>query len=262
MWWRCSTGIDAANLSRTDPTTRPPAARSLLWPTLVAGLVVALLCGLGTWQLMRLDWKSALIAAATARLAGAPSALPDDLTDPEELDWRHVEVQGHLLDGGVLYRSGSSPSGRAGLRALAPLQPSGRQAVLLVDLGWLPLDRKDAPLALPSGAIRVEGVLRAPEPPTWLTPDNDPAGNAWKWLDLPAMAAALEVPALAPVLLRAERIDIVDRPALAELERGPVVLDLDNDHLHYAVTWFALAVGMAVIYLLFVSRHRRRKGMP
>jgi surfeit locus 1 family protein len=249
-------------LSRTDPATRPPAARSLLWPTLVAGLVVALLCGLGLWQLMRLDWKSALIADASARLAEAPSALPDELSDPEALDYRRVETQGRLLGDGVLYRSGSSPSGRAGLRALAPMQPSGREVVLLVDLGWLPLDRKDAPLAFPAGAIRVEGVLRAPEPPAWLTPDNDPAGNAWKWLDLPAMAAALQLPALAPVLLRSERIEAEDGPALAELERGPVVLDLDNDHLHYAVTWFALAVAMAVIYLLFVSRHRRRKGTP
>jgi surfeit locus 1 family protein len=238
------------------------AERSLLWPTLAAGVIFALLCGLGAWQLARLAEKTALIEAASAQLTAPPGPLPDDLSRPETLDFRRVAVEGRLVGNRVLYRNGSSPAGRAGLRALAPLAlDDGR--MLLTDLGWLPLDRKGEPLPLPEDRLVVEGVLRTPRAPNWLTPANNPANNAWAWLDLPAMAEALGVAQLAPVLLRAESMRGNDgAPRLEGLERGPEAVDLENNHLEYALTWFALAGGMAVIYLLFVSRRRRRTGVP
>jgi surfeit locus 1 family protein len=32
---------------------------------------------------------------------------------------------------------------------------------------------------------------------------------------------------------------------------------LPNDHLQYAITWFALAIGLAVVYVVY---HRGRKA--
>ena len=251
---RCNTVTAAATLSRSRP--------SLLWPTLIAAFGFVLLSSLGAWQLVRLGEKNALIEAASARLAEPAETLPASLVPPAPLDFRRVTAEGRLVGDRVLYRIGASPAGRAGLRAVAPLRlDDGRS--LLVDLGWLPLDRKGETIALPSVPVMVEGVLRKPEPPTWFTPANDPSGNAWRWLDLPAMAAALGIGEVEPMLLQAERIGAADAaPALPGLERGPVTADVANNHLQYAVTWFALAGGMAVIYLLFVSRHRSRKGVP
>lgn len=254
----CNTGTGAANLSGTDPTTDAGPRRSLFWPSLIAGCGVAVLCALGLWQLERLAWKSALIETLEHQLAEPPVPLPADLTGAPSLDFRRVTASGRLVGDRVLYLTAGSPTGRAGLRALAPLRLADRDEALLVDLGWLPINRKDEALALPGGELRLDGVLRAPEPPNWLTPVNDPLRNAWKWLDLPAMAAALDLPAVAPVMLRAERIDAADgTPVLAGLERGPATAELRNDHLQYAVTWFALAAAMAVVYILFIRRDRR-----
>ncbi|MGF1625844.1 MAG: SURF1 family protein [Alphaproteobacteria bacterium] len=250
-------------MSRSSPASKPQPRHSLFWPSLIAGLLMAVPLGLGIWQLERLAWKTDLIQATERQIGQPPVPLPTDLADPDGLDFRRVTAIGRLVGDRVLYYTAGSPTGRAGLRALAPLQLADRELPLLVDLGWLPLDRKDAPFDLPSVEIRLEGVLRAPEPPGWLTPGNDPAANVWKWLDLPAMAAALGSPALEPVVLRAERIETADAaPALASLERGPITGALRNEHLQYAVTWFALAAGMAVVYLLFVRRHRREQGAP
>lgn len=249
-------------MSKADPAATSKPVRSLLWPTLIAGIAVAALCGLGLWQLERMAWKSALIESMERQLAQPPVPLPRDLAELADLDFQRVTASGPLIGDRVLYYTASSPSGRAGLRALAPLRLADREAALLVDLGWLPIDRRGALIALPDGEIRVEGVLRVPEPPNWLTPANDPAGNAWKWLDLPAMAQALDLPPMAPILLRAERLAAADgAPVLTELERGPSTVELRNDHLQYAMTWFALAAAMAVVYLLFVRR-RREKGAP
>jgi surfeit locus 1 family protein len=39
---------------------------------------------------------------------------------------------------------------------------------------------------------------------------------------------------------------------------GQTRVELPNDHLQYAITWFLLAVALAVIYVLYV----RRLNMP
>lgn len=243
---------------------RPASGRSLLWLTLVTGCAFLILLGLGFWQLARLDWKNELAATAAAQLEQAASGLPSDFTDIEALNFRHVTGSAQLIGERVLYRTGGSPTGRAGLRVLVPASFDGQTVPVLLDLGWIPLDHKDEPLSLPDGTITIVGVLLAPEPPNWLTPDNNPSTNSWKWLDLPAMAQALAVPSLAPMLLRAEQITTVDGAPLPDgvLERGPVTLELRNDHLQYALTWFTLAVAMAVIYVMLIHRNRRKKDKP
>lgn len=248
-------------MSRAEAKNRKSRRPFPLVPTVIAGMVLAVLLGLGFWQLARLDWKAALIATAQERLDRPSTQLPQDLADAEALDFQRVSGQGTILGDGWLYLTGGSPSGRAGLRILAPARFDGNDTSVLVDLGWIPLDRRNETIQLPS-AIAITGVLRAPQEPGWLTPDNDPAGNAWKWLDIPAMATALDVPALAPMLLRAETLTLPDGSnALPDLERDTTTIDLRNDHLQYALTWFALAFGLVVIYVVFVRRHLR-EGNP
>jgi surfeit locus 1 family protein len=41
---------------------------------------------------------------------------------------------------------------------------------------------------------------------------------------------------------------------------GQTRLELPNNHLQYAITWYALAVALVVIYILFVRRRRAEGG--
>ena len=52
------------------------ALRPLLLPGLVVIAGLAVLIGLGVWQLERLGWKEGLIATLDRRLSAAPTALP------------------------------------------------------------------------------------------------------------------------------------------------------------------------------------------
>ena len=51
--------------------------RSLLTLTLLTSAAVAVLIGLGLWQLQRLSWKEALIARAEQRVGSAPVSLAE-----------------------------------------------------------------------------------------------------------------------------------------------------------------------------------------
>ncbi len=83
-------------------------------------------------------------------------------------------------------------------------------------------------------------------------PETGPGQNVWFWFDLPAMArhAGITGP-LAPVYVDAVATPIPGGYPLG----GETRIELPNDHLQYAITWFLLAVALIVIYLVF--HHQR-----
>lgn len=250
-----SFGTGGAILSKAD--RRP----NLVLVTIAAGLALAVLIGLGGWQLVRLEEKSAQIDMARQRLAEPAGPWPAEISDPAQLDYMRVETVFTPRQGRLMFQPGGSPTGRAGLRVLVASDVEGASVPVLVDLGWIPLDMQQGSILLPEGPLQVSGVLRAPEEPTLLTPGNDPEQRLWYWLELPAMARMAEVDALAPVVIRAERIRTSDGvPTLVDFPlQGPTLLNIPNDHLRYAITWFALAVVLVVILLVFLRRQRRER---
>jgi surfeit locus 1 family protein len=228
--------------------------RPRLWPTLITLPSVLLMLGLGTWQLERLAWKQNLIAERTSGLA-APVALWPDVRDrlADQL-WKRVRVEGQFLHDQEMLLAARSLNGNLGFHVVTPFRVAG-DGVVLVDRGWIPLDRREpsrrAEGQIP-GEIDVTAVVRPGHRAGWFTPDNHPADKLWYWLDLPAMAAAagLAQEAVTDVYLEA---DATANPGGFPIG-GQTRINLPNDHLQYAITWYALAVALAVIYIAW---HRR-----
>jgi surfeit locus 1 family protein len=219
--------------------------------------VLALLA-LGTGQVQRLQWKEALIAERAARVAAEAVAVPPpgaalDEAQMAALDYRRAAATGVFLHERELYLAARSLKGEPGYHVVTPMrQATG--GVLLVDRGWVPVDRKDPMSRLEGqigGSVTVEGLLRRPGRRNWLVPDNEPAKNAWYWTDLPAMAAAAAGDeAVAPLILDAGP---AENPGGLP-QGGQTRVQLPNDHLQYAITWYALAMALAVIYVLYSWR--------
>ena len=58
--------------------------KGLAWFTLFTLAIVALLIGLGVWQLKRLAWKEGLIAEIEARAKGTPITLKEAIAVSRE----------------------------------------------------------------------------------------------------------------------------------------------------------------------------------
>ncbi len=207
---------------------------------------VAVLIGLGGWQVKRLAWKEALIARLEQRLAADPVALPA-LPDPERDGFLRVRVTGEI-DGRELHVLTSLKPYGPGFRVIAPLtDASGR--VVLADLGYVPEAAKDAG-ARRGAPVEVVGALYWPDETDGFTPAPDRAANIWFARDLRLMAEALRAE---PVLIVAEAHDGGAWPKPRRLG-----VNLVNDHLQYAITWFSLALIWAVMGALLVRRERER----
>lgn len=246
--------------------------RPTLWPTLVTVPMFAVLIGLGFWQLERLDWKTAHIEERRVRAAGTPIALPrDGRIAVDDFLYRPARVTGHYLNTADMYLRNQVRDGRPGVHIVTPLVREDDGSVVMVDRGWAPYDWPDTgsrAIAAEPIAVTVTGIIRPAEPPRWLVPDNRPTENQWYFVDPAAMAAhaGLESDALpvtgyylfateeAPVVLSPETAE--DRPAwpVANVWR----VDLPNNHLGYAITWFALALALLAIYLIYHTQREHR----
>ena len=105
------------------------------------------------------------------------------------------------------------------------------------------------------GEVTVKGLARNPlaTKPSSIVPDNDPAKNIFFWKDLDAMAASAGLPRRATVLPFFIDADATPNPGGLPIG-GVTTIDLPNNHLQYALTWYGLAAALAVVTLSVAPR--------
>ena len=246
-----------------------PEKTGLLWPTVLSGLALLVLLGLGTWQMERRAWKEALLARIAERTKADPIILDAAATlfkSGEDLEYAPVRARGRFLNDRTMFYYAPGPTG-PGWHAYTPLEtPSG--AVLIVNRGFVPEAGKEAwrkALSERSGEFEAVGLLRRPATKSWFSPANDPARNFWYWRDLDGMAAQAVKPASRPVFPFFIESLAGNNPetGTSVLPQGGVTrLELPNRHLEYALTWYGLAATLIGVYLAF-ARGRlkaRRQG--
>lgn len=223
--------------------------------TIACGLLFALLCWLGTWQLQRLQWKLALIATVNGHMAAAPVSLDTIAAMPAEAaQYRKVTLHGrfdHAKEAYVFATDNGDPD----YHVLTPfITDDGR--TLMVDRGQVPKDRvarASRAAGNPQGETSVTGVWRTPDAPGFFTPAPDVAHRTWYARDLAGIAAADHLTLAAPVVVEA---DATSNPG-GYPKGGQTVVSFRNQHLSYAVTWFGLAACLLGVWLAYhVSRGR------
>jgi len=224
--------------------------RPTLWPTVFTIPSLIVLLGLGTWQIQRLHWKEGLIAERTSRSTGAPIALPPDDAAAAGYDFTKTEVTGHFLNDKEMYLAARSLNDNVGYQIVTPFILSNGRAIL-INRGWVPDERKSPATRAAGelkGTVTVEGLLRGSQKHYWLVPDNEPNNNVWFYVDVPAMV---------------KWAGLKDAHGSYYIEAGPAPnpgglpiggqshIDLPNNHLQYALTWYSFAVSLSVIYFLY-----------
>lgn len=240
--------------------------RPKLVPTLFTVPALIALVALGVWQLERLAWKETLIDRLQSRATMEPVPLPAGDLAEAEWDYRRVRATGVFDHADEIHLLNRSLNGNPGLHVLTPLRRTDvpGDETILVNRGWVPFERK-APSTREAGQVdgevTVEGILRFPAEVTALQrvflPENEPGNNMWYSADTEQIARHLgrDLPGYYLVDGR------TDTPGTYPVGRQ-WRLDVRNNHLEYALTWFALALGLAVIYVVYHRRPRRDGAEP
>ena len=247
----------------SEPRTK--RRRGVLDATVFAICGIAILCGLGLWQLDRKTWKENLLLTLTTRLARAPENLAPRASwprlVPEGNEYTRVTFPAEFLDGqeALVYTAGSPlrPDVKGpGYWVFAPAQLAGG-SIVLVNRGFVPLERKDAATraGAPRGTVEIVGVMRWPETRGLFTPADDVKSNVWYLRDPKAIAAAKTWAVAAPFYIDQES----PVPEGGWPKPGKLTVALPDNHQQYAITWFGLALALAGVYAVWlVGRLRRR----
>lgn len=227
--------------------------RPRLVPSIATLVALVILVGLGTWQMERLAWKTDLIRRVEAGLAADPIDLPARIDRAADWDYVRVRVTGHFLHDRETYigpRLYPRPDGRQeqGVHVLTPLVRDDGGGTVLIDRGWVSLDRRD-PASRPEGQVQgsviITAIARVPQDRAFMQPDNDPAARSFFWLDMKALATVAGVDRFAPLVLQA---DATANPGGLPIG-GRTIIALKNDHLSYALTWYGLALTLVGVFI-------------
>lgn len=239
--------------------------RSLLLPTLATLIALAILIGLGTWQLQRKAWKESLIEQIETRAYGEPGPIVPETEwttwRADQDEFRKVRVTGTFLHDLEAPVYGLAPGTRQGAPVqgyyiLTPLKLT-TGATVIVNRGFVPSDLKDPatrPQGQPRGEVTITGLVRASEARNAFTPKDEPQKNLWFARDPQAIAEARKLERVAPFL-----IDAGATPNPGGWPRGgQTQLTLPNNHLQYALTWYGIALTLVGVFAAFAWK--RIKG--
>ncbi|MDB5439480.1 MAG: surF1 family protein, partial [Caulobacteraceae bacterium] len=229
--------------------------------TVASAVALALLIGLGVWQLQRLKWKEGLLAAVAQAQTTDAQLLEDALLQAShgsDVSYRRVIGLCRGLSSAPFVELYAIKDGEMGWRLISACKlENAAYDSILVDRGFMPDADQSRPRIDPLNTlpVAVRGVLRAPEKPSWFAAKDDPAHHQYFTRQIGPMAQDLGLKRPAPYVLTVDSSADLDFPAIKPY---PLPLDIPNHHLDYALTWFGLAGGLACVYA--AALWRRMKG--
>lgn len=231
--------------------------RPALGPTIATALMLPVLIGLGAWQVQRLHWKEGILAALDRNMHAAPLSLDKSapIANTTQNQYLRVTARGRFDNDRESYLFASDIQGNAGYHVVTPFTTDAGRTYL-IDRGYVPREklapylRREGQLA---GETTVTGLWRWQETSGLFTPAPDIAHRTWYARTATAIADANHLKLTQPVIIDA---DATPNPG-GWPKGGQTIIDIPNNHLSYAFTWFGLAVVLMGIYIAYhVSQGR------
>jgi surfeit locus 1 family protein len=224
-------------------------------PTLITIPTFILLISLGCWQLQRLSDKEAKIKELQEKSTAPIISLPSEIGDIESFRYRKVRVTGEYIhDKEIFLYAGSIPgSNTDGFLILTPFKTT-KNKLLLINRGWIPTNLKpqtERVCSLEPGIVDVTGYVMLGERKGWFTPENNDKKNIWFHINLQEMQKFVGAKLENYYIMRI--YDGNSYPIGRNLN-----VNVSNNHLEYAITWFTSAFTLITIFFLYHRKHENK----
>ena len=207
-------------------------------------LFITLFCALGTWQLYRLQWKTALISEITFGLDSTPVKYSNTI----KKNYQRVVSEGKFNFEDQIYLYSLNESGKPGYDVITPYKTLKNENVL-VNRGWINKNFKgNLEINLKENEVKITGLLREIYKANIFKPKNDLKNNIWFTLD------ANDLKELTGKQFPNYMI-FLEKPKNKVPVPKKISIDVPNNHLKYAITWYSIAISILFYYLYF----RRKK---
>ncbi len=227
-------------------------------PTLAFVGLLALLMTLGFWQLSRSEEKQNFLQAQQQGMMSNTVALSSVDDNSAELRYKNVQSLGYYDDAHQFLIDNQMSAGRAGYFVLTPFRLQGENKAILVNRGWIPLNKDRAilpKLTINTTQTEVRGRLNNfPSVGIKLAGADTPTDH-WpsvvQVVDSEVLAKKLGYP-LFHVQLELDNT----LPDGFKRDWQTATIMLPEQHTAYAAQWFALALTLTILFIRYTfKRH-------
>ncbi len=217
-------------------------------------ITFSILIYLGTWQVLRLEQKNILISNVDKALSEKPRPLDEVMNNimekKQNANYKPVIIKGVFEKNTHLKWLMQTHDGKLGYHYMALLK-CNFGGVVLVDLGWVPMENDPRAIKLPQKEITFAGILKTISGRTPYTPDNLYGKNEIFDVDPLEIAGAKKWPTLLPFYVShvTEGLSFEKFP-----HQEPFVVRIRNQHLGYIFTWYSLAIAWVFCFIFYMRR--------
>ena len=196
---------------------------------------------LGTWQIIRLNWKNNLILEIENSLKN-PSV---QLSQSNQQNYLKIKTSGRIDFEKQIYLYNLNDSGTPGFEVLNPILIDGEN--YLLNRGWIPFEKKDTPEINILDQNNIEGTLKTQGRKNIFKPDNDIKENYWFSLNREDISK-FTGKEFSKYIIYLNGNYQLPRPK-------KITANISNNHKKYAMTWFSLAISILLLYLYFRKKN-------
>ena len=192
---------------------------------------------LGSWQLIRLNWKLELINQIENSLKNEPV----NLSDHTSKNYLRIKTSGIIDFDKQIYLYNLNDKGQPGFDIVNPIIIESKN--FLLNRGWIPFNEKENNKINILDSSNIIGTLKKQLKANRFKPENDIQDNYWFTLNRKDIFQYMEKN-FSPFVIYLD--SNLDMPKVKT-----ITAKISNNHKKYAITWFSLAFSILVFYLYF-----------
>ena len=196
---------------------------------------ISVFLALGSWQIIRLNWKLELINQIETSLKD----IPVNLSNSKHKNYLRVKTRGSIDFEKQIYLYNLNEKGKPGFEVINPLKVGNNN--YLLNRGWIPFNKKEDETINVIDENYINGVLRKQIKPNMFKPKNDLSENYWFTLDRDDIFK-FTGKNFSPYVIYLSGNNEFPKPK-------SITANISNNHKKYALTWFSLAISILLIYL-------------
>ena len=197
--------------------------------------------GLGTWQIIRLNWKNNLILEIENSLKNPPV----ELAQSNKENFLKIKTSGSIDFDKQIYLYNLNESGTPGFEVINPITIGDEN--FLINRGWIPFEKKGTQEINVFDQKNIIGTLRLQGRKNIFKPDNDLDENYWFSLNREDILK-FTGKNFSKYIIYLDGNYQFPRPK-------KITANISNNHQKYAITWFSLALSILLLYLYFRKKN-------
>jgi len=172
------------------------------------------------------------------------NSIPITYSNSIKKNYQRVVSEGSYNFKDQIYLYSLNEKGKPGFDVITPFETINKE-VVLVNRGWIPKNLKKLPeINSMKNNIKVTGLLRKIYKANAFKPDNNIDKNVWFSVNLN------DLEKFTGKKFNNFIIYLEDSNIKAPLPRK-ITVDVPNNHLKYAITWYSIAISILLYYLYF-----------